>query len=90
MHLDLQYLLLPPETTPILQPIDVGIGRAFKSKIREYFHQYVIDNFKEVLKNGNMQSSFKNPSNETIIRWVLQANDHCRSLKIVESIFQFY
>jgi hypothetical protein len=35
----------PPNATPIIQPVDVGIGKGFKSNIKKSFNNWVINNF---------------------------------------------
>jgi len=36
---------LAPNTTSISQPVDVGIGGVIKGKIKNYFEEWVIDNW---------------------------------------------
>jgi len=40
---NIKHLCLAPNTTPICQPVDVGIGGTIKSKIKKYFHESLIE-----------------------------------------------
>ena len=50
---------LPKDSTPILQPIDVNIDRRFKANVKRYFHDHVIDNFKNITKPGMHENRTK-------------------------------
>lgn len=39
--IDLKYLFLPPDCTPIMQPFDVSVAKSFKSKIKTKFLDFV-------------------------------------------------
>ena len=41
--LDINYLLIPPGLTSILQPLDIGVNKIFKEKLKFKFEQYKID-----------------------------------------------
>jgi hypothetical protein len=70
--LRLDYLFLPPETTSILQPIDVGIAKPFKDRIRHKFHDWVVNNFEQIIKpEGQRKKFFKNPSKMIFLEWII-------------------
>ena len=77
----MEYLFLPPETTCLLQPVDGGFGRSLKSKIKAHFHDWVSKNYLEIKKkNGKQLKTFKNPSKELVIEWVLSASKELKKL----------
>jgi hypothetical protein len=73
-HTIFDYKFLPPDTTPLLQPFDVTIAKAFKSRVRHYFHEYVLNNLLEIEKqNGKKKLTFRNPNRNDIISWAITA-----------------
>lgn len=67
-------LYFPPDCTPILQPVDISVGKSLKTFIRKAFHQHVRENFDEIVKpDGRRKKTFKNPSKIEIINWILGA-----------------
>ncbi|GFW59583.1 hypothetical protein TNCV_3222341 [Trichonephila clavipes] len=52
-----------------LQPLDVGINRSFKSKVRKLWEQWMSDGEKNYTKTGKL----KRASYENVSRWVLKA-----------------
>ena len=82
----MEYLLLPPDTTCLLQPVDGGVGRSLKANIRKLFYKWVQKNYMEVKKrNGKLLKTFKNPTKELVIEWVLEAHKDLKNLKISSS-----
>jgi hypothetical protein len=85
----MDYLLLPPNMTGLLQPIDVGIGRSVKSHIKDNFHNWALKNYrKKVSKKGenNQKWTFKNPTTSMIIDWSIAAVEHIKTLDLTKSI----
>ncbi|GFS70289.1 hypothetical protein TNCV_1067621 [Trichonephila clavipes] len=52
-----------------LQPLDVGINRSFKSKVRKLWEQWMSDGEKNYTKTGKL----KRASYENVSCWVLKA-----------------
>ncbi|GFV35830.1 pogo transposable element with KRAB domain [Trichonephila clavipes] len=61
--------IIPGGLTKKLQPLDVGINRSFKSKVRKLWEQWMSDGEKNYTKTGKL----KRASYENVPRWVLKA-----------------
>ncbi|GFV37974.1 pogo transposable element with KRAB domain [Trichonephila clavipes] len=61
--------IIPGGLTKKLQPLDVGINRLFKSKVRKLWEQWMSDGEKNYTKTGKL----KRASYENVSRWVLKA-----------------
>ncbi|GFU93982.1 uncharacterized protein TNCV_4503851 [Trichonephila clavipes] len=61
--------IIPGGLTKKLQPLDVGINRSFKSKVRKLWEQWMSDGEKNYTKTGKL----KRASYENVSRWVLKA-----------------
>ncbi|GFX40319.1 pogo transposable element with KRAB domain [Trichonephila clavipes] len=61
--------IIPGGLTKKLQPLDVGINRTFKSKVRKLWEQWMSDGEKNYTKTGKL----KRASYENVSRWVLKA-----------------
>ena len=42
-NVDINFLLIPPELTSILQSLDIGVNKIFKEKLKFKFEQYKIN-----------------------------------------------
>jgi hypothetical protein len=70
----LNYMFLPPETTPMLQPFDVAMAKAFKSRIRQRFQEHLQDNLIDVTyDSGKKKKSFNNPTRDSVVRWAIES-----------------
>ena len=77
---------MPPNTTAVLQPVDVGVGKSLKSFVKNEFHNWVIkSHMKIVKKNGQMIQTFKNPTKEMIIEWILKSKTQLEKLRYNDS-----
>ncbi|GFU86481.1 hypothetical protein TNCV_1418331 [Trichonephila clavipes] len=61
--------IIPGGLTKKLQPLDVGINRSFKSKVRKLWEQWMSDGEKNYTKTGKL----KRASYENVSCWVLKA-----------------
>ncbi len=61
---DIHYIFLPPGTTRYLQPLDVGVNKLFKEKLKEKYLIYQLQNKQAIIKNN-----FKVPK-EMVINWI--------------------
>ncbi|GFV45785.1 DNA polymerase theta [Trichonephila clavipes] len=61
--------VIPGGLTKKLQPLDIGINRSFKSKVRKLWEQWMSDGEKNYTKTGKL----KRASYENVSRWVLKA-----------------
>ena len=53
-----QYIYIPPDLTPYLQPLDIGINKPFKSRIKNYYLK------NQISKCDKMDSSIINEFNK--------------------------
>ncbi len=49
------------------QPVDIGIGRPLKLRIRELWHEFVME-------RGTDTAIFRTPDRETVTKWVTDAH----------------
>ncbi|GFT91823.1 hypothetical protein TNCV_575921 [Trichonephila clavipes] len=61
--------IIPGGLTKKLQPLDVGINRSFKSKVRKLWEQWMSDGEKNYTKTGKLKRAFY----EKVSRGVLKA-----------------
>ena len=67
-------MLLPPNTTAILQPVDVGINKPLKANIRSKFREFMFKNMiTRTKKIGIKQNTFKNHDKDLIAEWILDS-----------------
>ena len=59
---------IPPGCTCMVQPIDVGIGKPFKDRIRSFWWQWMLD-------QGADAATFVSPSREIGTKWVADSWD---------------
>jgi len=71
----IKYHHLPPNCTPIIQPLDVGVNAVFKRLIKEKYLAWIIQNFDDVVyrKVNSDQKFYKAASKSQVVRWVLEA-----------------
>ncbi|GFV28656.1 pogo transposable element with KRAB domain [Trichonephila clavipes] len=62
-------VIIPGGLTKKLHPIDVGINKSFKSKVRKLWEQWMSDGEKNYTKTGKL----KRASYENVSNWVLKA-----------------
>ena len=84
-------MVLPPDCTGLLQPIDVGVGKAIKDKVRSYFHAYMLKNYKKKIKQNSIESwTFKNPTKNLIVEWVITAIESIKDFSLSSSINSYH
>ena len=88
---NIQHLPLAPNTTPICQPVDIGIGGVIKAKIKTFFQNWIIDNWEyneSFMKKHPTKKDkylFPIPTKELVIKWILQAYEEIDKKVIIES-----
>ena len=85
-------LALAKNTTPICQPVDVGMGGTIKSKIKKYYHEWVIDNWDEhnnfyTYNPKKKKYKIKTPSKSLIIDWIIPTYNEVESTTTKRSNF---
>ena len=92
----INYLCLAPNTTPLTQPVDVGIGGVIKSKIKKYFEEWLIDSWESddtfVVYNEKKKKKYKYnaPSKDLIIKWILRAYEEMAKSTIISGKLKKY
>jgi hypothetical protein len=61
--------VIPGGLTSKLQPLDVSINKSFKSKLRQYYQDWMISEIHELTPAGRI----KKPSYSTIAKWVMDS-----------------
>ena len=70
-HLPLvDILLLPPNTTSIMQPLDIGINKSVKSHIRSKYTDWLIKN---IDKTKGLPQLEKKDRNKLLVRWISES-----------------
>jgi hypothetical protein len=62
-------ILLPPNTTPILQPLDVGINKPFKTFIRNQYIDWLTKNY----QNNSILEVEINERKKLLVDWILNS-----------------
>ena len=63
-------IMLPPNTTSILQPLDVGINKPFKSYIKKKYNMWLIKNLDEFETVSEIN---KTERNNLLISWIIES-----------------
>jgi hypothetical protein len=77
-------LSLAPNTTPVLQPLDVSIMRPFKIQVRKLYRDWVMARA-YAMKEAGLPISLKSPKDEVVVSWILDAWEAIKASIIVES-----
>jgi hypothetical protein len=75
-------LSLAPNCTPILQPLDVSVNAPFKSYMRSLYQAWIL----RLVERQQSNPFLFVPSDEQIIRWVIDAWDSVKTETIIKSI----
>ncbi len=62
-----EVIMLPPYTTSILQPLDIGINKSFKSHIKKEYINFLIENYD---KNKSLPNLTKTERNKLLVEWI--------------------
>ncbi len=54
---------IPGGCTCLAQPVDIGIGRPLKLRIRELWHEFIME-------QGTDKAIYRTPDRETVATWV--------------------
>lgn len=88
---NINHLPLAPNTTPICQPVDVGIGGVIKAKIKSSFQNWLMDswenneNFMKKHPTKKDKYTFPTPTKELVTKWILQAYEEIDKKVIIDS-----
>lgn len=84
---EINYIFLAPNTTPITQPIDINLTAAIKSKIKKYFHDWLIDNEDKVITYNEKKKKYKfiSPTKSLIMTWILKAYEELDARLVAKS-----
>ena len=81
----IEMLSLPPNTTSILQPLDVGINKTFKTYIKEFYLAWLIENFN---KNKALPKLPKKLRTNLLVKWI-QTSWKNITFELIQKSFEF-
>ena len=61
-----RFVMLPPNMTSVLQPLDVGVNKIVKSNMRRLFMKHLVENMQD-------DKSLPSPTRQQVSSWALQA-----------------
>ena len=64
-HINIRFL--PPNTTPILQPLDVGVNKIFKNEIKNFYMSWLVDKFNQ---DQTLVKLNKRDRTNLLINWI--------------------
>jgi transposase-like protein len=80
-----EIMLLPPNTTSILQPLDVGINKPFKTKIKQKYVTWLMDNYDQNLILPKLP---KYDRTVLLLSWVNESWNSI-TIELIRKSFQF-
>lgn len=88
----LSYIFLAPNATPLLQPVDISIGRSIKQIVKNQFHDWMVENFENIVEYNEEKKKYKfmSPTKSLMVQWILQAYERINSDLIKKSKFYIY
>eukprot|EP01022_Parablepharisma_sp_SALTPOND_P015453 TRINITY_DN2184_c0_g1_i1.p1 TRINITY_DN2184_c0_g1~~TRINITY_DN2184_c0_g1_i1.p1 ORF type:complete len:724 (+),score=45.23 TRINITY_DN2184_c0_g1_i1:74-2173(+) len=79
-----QYVIIPGGATCLLQPVDCGVGKSIKMKVKSCFQKWVMSEYEKIiLPGGRRIKTFKKPTNQMIAQWILKGYKKLRAEAIV-------
>eukprot|EP01022_Parablepharisma_sp_SALTPOND_P000666 TRINITY_DN1039_c1_g1_i1.p1 TRINITY_DN1039_c1_g1~~TRINITY_DN1039_c1_g1_i1.p1 ORF type:complete len:633 (+),score=65.21 TRINITY_DN1039_c1_g1_i1:444-2342(+) len=70
----IKYAVIPGGATCLLQPVDCGIGKAIKAKVKAYYQKWILEEFEKIITpEGRRKKTFKKPTNEVIAQWIMKS-----------------
>jgi len=72
---NIPFIHLPPNCTPIVQPLDVGVNGPFKAKIKQKFTDWLVNRYDDIIyhKTDPNQKFHKAASDYEIVEWIIEA-----------------
>jgi hypothetical protein len=83
-NFNVRTLSLAPNSTSVLQPLDVSVMRPFKRAVRAAYRDWILCRTK-AFKETNLPLSSRAPKDEVVVSWILDAWDSIKSNVVVES-----
>ncbi len=80
-----ELMLLPPNTTSILQLLDVGVNRTFKVKINELYTKWLLES---QIRNSKITDLPKGERLRLLLQWI-NTSWNCIDHTVVQRSFEF-
>ena len=90
---EIKVINLAPNTTCISQPVDVGVGGVIKGKIKNFFEEWVVDNWENnnFMKYDEKKKKYKftAPSKNQVVEWIIRAYEEISLSTVRKGIVLF-